>query len=662
MKDGKIKINTIQKKLIISITLMVLIPIIVLGVISTVVTINHNKKNFNFNSNTLSNIGEDIINNEINYYKDILSSLSSSNEFTNIDKDKDNLRNQFKLIKNCDKNILNIYFADTQGNLIQFLDGEIPKGFDPRKREWYEKAKSNPNEYFIENPYVDTMTNKNIITISKSVINGEFKGIIAIDIELTTLANSLSNIKYGETGDIVIVDSNGKIISSIDKNKIGSEEPLEYSTWDYINENDSGETLLKYNEKSYQGYFSTSKETGWKIILRVPDEEFKKNEKIFIMLICIIMIFLLVIILSMCLKISKEIGRNIRKIRKGLNRASNGDFREKIIIDTKDEFFLLAQSFNEMNDKVLSLIKDADNSSNIVNKTAINLANNSEEILISMSQVSETINEISKGIIQSSENLEEASFKIHNLSKGIDNIFNTTNNVNEMAKTADFLGKKGIDTIETVMSKSHETKISTEEVKTVVTEVSNSVIKIGAMNETISQITEQTNLLALNAAIEAARAGESGRGFAVVAEEIRKLAEETSISAKEIQVIIKDIKEKSLLAVKTVSKTSDTVRVQEEAVQVSQGIFREILFAVESLSNNVKGIYNGVTHINIMKNGVVDQVQNLSSILEETAAGSQEVSVSADDVTRATDEFVNNSNNLKDLSNNLKEKLEKFEI
>nr|WP_279380790.1 methyl-accepting chemotaxis protein [Clostridium botulinum] len=212
------------------------------------------------------------------------------------------------------------------------------------------------------------------------------------------------------------------------------------------------------------------------------------------------------------------------------------------------------------------------------------------------------------------------------------------------------------------MQKSYETKISTEEVKDVVTEVSNSVIKIGAMNETISQITEQTNLLALNAAIEAARAGESGRGFAVVAEEIRKLAEQTSGSAKQIDEIIKDIKDKSILAAKTVSKTSDTVKGQEEAVQASQGIFTDILSAVENLSDSVKEIYEGVGYINTMKNGVVDQVQNLSAILEETAAGSEEVAASAQEVTRATDEFVDNSNNLRDLSNNLKDKLEKFEM
>ena len=129
----------------------------------------------------------------------------------------------------------------------------------------------------------------------------------------------------------------------------------------------------------------------------------------------------------------------------------------------------------------------------------------------------------------------------------------------------------------------------TEECNEVAKEISEGILKthessskIGQASNVIASIAEQTNLLALNAAIEAARAGEMGRGFSIVAGEIKKLAEQSSKSTKEIDEIVKELQSNAQHAVKTMERVSEITKEQTDSVMKNKDKYILIEEAMES--------------------------------------------------------------------------------
>ncbi|BCZ48487.1 methyl-accepting chemotaxis protein [Clostridium gelidum] len=662
--ENKIKGRSIKSYLLITIIMLAIIPVIVLGIISGIISKNANEKSFDENGILLTNVSQEIINNKTIYYENVLETIIKSGKFNIEESPYNDLKEQMNLIKDTDKSILNIYFSDNTGGLFQLLDAKLPEGYNATEKAWFKDAIKNSDTYTIHIPYKDTLTGKSAITIYKAVIKDNVKrGVLAIDIDLTSLAEQLSSIKYGQSGELIITDKDGNVISDSDKSKISGKEPAEYKVWDQIANNDNGKIKFDYNNIKYEGYFETSELTGWKLIIKIPSEELRQSE-INSIKSSIITIFVIMIIASIStLAIARRISKNINIVKDGMERTANAQFNEKIIVDSSIyEFTILGNSFNKMQEHVSELIKNVESSVTNVNDNAINSANMSKDIADSMNQVSGTITQISDGTIESANNLEEITKSMQSLSDAINNIKEVSEDVNNVTVKTNNLGKSGISVIKTVMDKSNETKESTESVKKVVSEVSESIIKIGTMNQTISAITEQTNLLALNAAIEAARAGESGKGFAVVADEIKKLAEQTSGSAKQIDQIITEIRIKSEMAVEKVLITSETVDNQETAVKESQEIFVKIVSSIDDLTEKIKQIGEGAISIKGMKDAVVVKVENLSAILEETVAGAEEVSATAQEVTTSTEQFVHNFNNLKETANELKEKINRFKL
>lgn len=664
-KDKKSKKSiSIRTMLIAGTLLLAIIPSLVISVMSISVTSKNNKKDTQVNSELLAKIGGNYINSEMEYFIDILNSVSNNEEFSTLDNeiDKNVLQHKFAMFLDSDSNILDIYYSDIKGNMILGTGESLPEDYKVLERPWFTKTMSSNEEYLIFDPYKDNLTEHMVISIYKKIVrNGQALGVLGIDIDLSVLSESLSYIKLGDEGHLIIVDNDGSIIVSSNHDLAGSTEASEYENWDYISKNSSGSINTSYDNTNYKVYFETETLTGWKVLIKIPVSQMNvvRNQVIVTNVIVsgFVIIFSILVVIFSSIKVSNL----IVEVKNAINKAADCQFNFRFTSSgNSTEFKEVETSFNRMQENVTNLIAQVSNSIELVNNSAQDSVTMGENILTSMSDVSETINQIADGTMHSSGDLEEISSNLEVLSNNMDDIKTIVENVTNKAVEASKLGKEGINISDLVIDKSKLTKESTDSVSIVVKNVADSLKEIETMNETIGAITEQTNLLALNAAIEAARAGEVGKGFAVVSDEIRKLAEQSKVSSANITELLNIIFNQTNMMVNTTSGLQKELITQRSTIDEAMVSFDKITEAVEDIKPKITRSMDIGRKIVDDKELILDKVQNASSVSQEVSASAEEIAAITEEMNASSEEVASSAQELASMTNDMKKETNKF--
>ncbi|MGO5137436.1 methyl-accepting chemotaxis protein [Clostridium butyricum] len=569
-----------------------------------------------------------------------------------------------KSIKESLSGIDNVYYSAEHGAVI--VDSEITdeSKLSFRDKDWYKKAKENTDKFIYSEPYVDAVTGNNVLTISKAVTgyNGEFIGVVGIDINLSEIEKYIHDVSLLDYGYIVVADNNGKIVINNEKNKTFGENLSGFEFWDTLKNSNQEKTKWTNNGELTFVLQSIDEKTGWRIVGFVEEKEITEHlssirNTIFI---AVAVFFTLGIIASLIL--TKTITEQIKKINIGVRKIATGNLRERIKVSSKDEIQELAENLNTALDSISGLLKEIDSTSEEMYDSASGIASMSEETHAAVSEVANAINEVSNGSTDQATAISNVTNTVDGLSNRIDDVDKNINNILNLSEVTDKLSDDGLKVLNLLIEKSVVTKQNTQESSSNVKEMTDSIKNINQISDVISGITEQTNLLALNASIEAARAGELGKGFAVVAEEIRKLAEESKDSTDKIKSIIKEVNQKSIRFVDSMEETVNILNEQDESINNTKNIFIEIAESIEPLVEAIRYISNLTDKMNNDKENVKKEIDNISVISQDVASVSEEVTASAEEVTATMDELTEYADKLDGIAENLKEKLNKFEL
>jgi methyl-accepting chemotaxis protein len=658
---------SIQKKLIILLTTLVILPTLLLGF-----------SNYR-NSNEI--LSRELKLNSINVVEKLdqaMDTLLISNEQNlnmlseNANAKQINYKPEFEYVyltdvlkgyKESHPDALNVYLATKDKKFFVYPNADLPSDFDPTSRPWYQEAVK-ANKTIWTDPYVDTATGKLVVTVAKPVYtyDNELTGVIGIDISLDTMANFINNSKLGQEGYFFLTDTKGNILVHKDKSLLGKPIPVK-ELKDAMDNNGSGDIDYTYTDGNKRfSVYRTNELTGWKLAGVMSYSEIKANTSIILKQSLLSGLAIVIAALIIGIFAARPIIKSLANIVEDMRRIGNGDLTVRSKSKSRDEIGTLSSTMNNMAEELGALMRSVKSISSELTASSDTLAATAEETNASTEEITKTVGEVAGATNEQARATERGLGTTSELSESIQMVSDAASKLSEMFSEANELNGKGLRTVKVLIDKTQENNNASKKVEEVVDEVDKRTSEIGMIIDTIGQIAQQTNLLALNASIEAARAGEAGRGFAVVADEVRKLAEQSGTATNKIRDLILGIQEQSKNAVETMETAKSIGEAQSSAVYETENIFSEITNTINEINKSLQAMVSLNSGMVSKKDEIVSVMENISASAQQTSAASEEISASTEEQLATVEEVTRTAEHLNKLAVQLNTEIEKFKI
>jgi methyl-accepting chemotaxis protein len=334
--------------------------------------------------------------------------------------------------------------------------------------------------------------------------------------------------------------------------------------------------------------------------------------------------------------------------------SSGGDLTRRIHVRSSDEMGDLANAANQMLEGLQKMMKELRDSTAELAASAIQLKQGADENARVSSEVSKAVEKVAAGSETQVAQSQEISATMQETLNGLKQVAATTTGVSDAAQSTVSRANAGSELLRSTSIEIAQVEKAFKSLQGVVRGLNHKSEQVREVIGYISEVANQTNLLALNAAIEAARAGEHGRGFAVVAGEIRKLADQTQQSAVQIGDTIGTMSSDIGQVATMFEQSAGQVFSAVSGMQNAEETFRDIVDKVGQLSVNIVDVASSVEQMSAGSTSVVQSIQDIARITEETASFTEQVSAMTEEQLSSTEEMALTADKLSTMATRLK--------